>query len=56
MYIIRVCLLTLILFGRSEKTSCSLPGEPSLGEKKNGSIGLFDPSNARDIVGKSKNA
>lgn len=51
-YMHMICLL--ILIDRYEKTSISLPGEAWLGEKKNGSLGVFDPSNTQDIVGKSK--
>ena len=46
--------MLLILFDRNKEAGSSLPGEAWLGEKKNGSLGLFDPANTQDIVGKSK--
>ena len=42
----------IILFDRAEKVKKSLSGEAWLGEKKNGSLGLFDPSNTQELVGK----
>ena len=42
----------IILFDRAQKIKSSLPGEAWLGEKKNGTLGLFDPSNTQELVGK----
>ena len=40
------------MFDRAERIKSSLSGEAWLGEKKNGALGLFDPSNTQELVGK----